>query len=449
MDANAVDLPEPMLDGISYTVRATDDIVEDIEVERSATVGDFVSRVRAEFFFDIYHLLYEDPATNEELDLVEASYSAISLVSLVPPGSCVNAFNPLVLHAHKMQKEGGYAASEAQDTGVAASAGQQLPPQANFSPGDRVKIVGLQGRPEWNGTVGRLERYIADKDRWEVRLDTMQASDAPLGLKPVNLELASVTREVADEFLKGMPITMQSGFLEGGLKDDRSKPRGALVFLCGSGDSGDSLCQKLSELSGGSFEAKLQAVGIATCVYPFPKGADGMGVVSERDWFDPLSMKNPKSSEDVCGICESLELVDTAIDKIVESGIAPSRIGLLGHGTGGCIALHSAYGQGRYAGQLGGVACMRSFLTEDSILTQAAAMRFQNGAVPSPPLFMSHGADDAGIDKSWVDVTHRRLGAAGVRVLPEVATFPGVGHDLCFAELAALLDFFAMVLLQQ
>lgn len=57
--------------------------------------------------------------------------------------------------------------------------------------GVRVRIVGLPWLAslgtEFKKSRGTLEQWIADKERWEVRLDTMGTEDAPLVLKPENL----------------------------------------------------------------------------------------------------------------------------------------------------------------------------------------------------------------------------------------------------------------------
>eukprot|EP00931_Biecheleriopsis_adriatica_P094312 TRINITY_DN67978_c0_g1_i1.p1 TRINITY_DN67978_c0_g1~~TRINITY_DN67978_c0_g1_i1.p1 ORF type:complete len:320 (+),score=53.35 TRINITY_DN67978_c0_g1_i1:132-1091(+) len=302
---------------------------------------------------------------------------------------------------------------------------------SDLRPGDQVKISGLQAHPEWNNQVGTLERFVVDKGRWEVRLPSMPASARPLGLKPANLECISSP---------AMPL--RAGFLSEGLKDSRSKARGAVVVLCDNGNSGADLQKTLSCLTEGSFEEELRLAGVATCMFPCPKTATSQGEVHATDWFDPLAATSPTTPEDISGICESLETVDAAIDKIVSNGIVPERIGLLGHGAGGCLALHSAYGEGRYAGKLGAVACARGFLARDSILPQAASARFQRGATSAPPLFISHGDQDSSVEKSWALETHRVLQTAGLKQLLDVKSFAGAGHELCQEEIEQIMKFF-------
>ena len=37
--------------------------------------------------------------------------------------------------------------------------------------GDRVEIVGLKSRPEYNNTFGIIEGYNGDARRWQVRME--------------------------------------------------------------------------------------------------------------------------------------------------------------------------------------------------------------------------------------------------------------------------------------
>eukprot|EP00747_Dinoflagellata_sp_TGD_P042161 gnl/TRDRNA2_/TRDRNA2_141916_c0_seq3.p2 gnl/TRDRNA2_/TRDRNA2_141916_c0~~gnl/TRDRNA2_/TRDRNA2_141916_c0_seq3.p2 ORF type:complete len:167 (+),score=27.04 gnl/TRDRNA2_/TRDRNA2_141916_c0_seq3:591-1091(+) len=155
-----------------------------------------------------------------------------------------------------------------------------------------------------------------------------------------------------------------------------------------------------------------------------------------------------EAPEDISGIVCSVEQVDAQIDKLVARGIPASRIGIVGNSMGGCLSLHIAYGSGRYSGQLGAVACERSFLAEDSVLDAAAAARFKApGAAASPPLYMGHGDADPMIPVVWAERTRCRLGTAGVRVPASLMTFPGVAHAICEVEVQQLIEFFSHHLL--
>ena len=58
----------------------------------------------------------------------------------------------------------------------------------DYRVGDAVKVVGLKGRPELNGSEGKIEKWVQEKERWEVRLHSMKLIEAPLGLNEGILE---------------------------------------------------------------------------------------------------------------------------------------------------------------------------------------------------------------------------------------------------------------------
>lgn len=171
VDVNATVSFEPIVDGVSYTLKASHCLPEEVEVERSATVQVFVKKVRALMLFYVSQILYHDPVADEDLDLTSPSCSDKLIIELVPPGSSVKLVNPDV---------------DCVDTKLrnAAAAGSTV----DFSPGDLVQVVGLQAKPELNGQTGKVLRWVEEKQRWEVRLDSMRGNVAPLGLKPANLE---------------------------------------------------------------------------------------------------------------------------------------------------------------------------------------------------------------------------------------------------------------------
>lgn len=294
---------------------------------------------------------------------------------------------------------------------------------ASLKPGTRVRVIGLQGRQELNGSVGDVLRWVEPKSRWEIRLDGMDQSLPPLGLKAENLERLSPD-----------PAKLKGGFLlqPAALADERSGPRGALVFLCGHGDSGEALRERLSKATCGAFGKQLQTANITEVIFPNPMNP-------ERQWYD-CERPGYEASEDISGIVASVEQIDAAIDKILALDIPPERIGICGFSTGGCVALHLAYGAGRYVGQLGAVACESTFLARDSVLDAAAATRFQR--TRAPPLYMGHGVDDQAIQAVWVDCTRRRLGAAGIQVPGELANYRGTALNLTDDEVEQLMKFF-------
>eukprot|EP00413_Alexandrium_margalefii_P042857 CAMPEP_0204585770 /NCGR_PEP_ID=MMETSP0661-20131031/47110_1 /ASSEMBLY_ACC=CAM_ASM_000606 /TAXON_ID=109239 /ORGANISM="Alexandrium margalefi, Strain AMGDE01CS-322" /LENGTH=280 /DNA_ID=CAMNT_0051595355 /DNA_START=24 /DNA_END=866 /DNA_ORIENTATION=+ len=60
-------------------------------------------------------------------------------------------------------------------------------PFFGFKVGDAVVLKNLRSRPELNGQAGRLQTFVASKDRWQVML---QSASVPLGVKAENLAFA-------------------------------------------------------------------------------------------------------------------------------------------------------------------------------------------------------------------------------------------------------------------
>merc|ERR1719402_1929290 len=56
-----------------------------------------------------------------------------------------------------------------------------------IGPGKRVRIHGLQAKPELNGCEGYALTFLTSKGRWEVRVD--EHSDGAVAVKPTNLEV--------------------------------------------------------------------------------------------------------------------------------------------------------------------------------------------------------------------------------------------------------------------
>mmetsp|Transcript_90683 Transcript_90683/g.143344 ORF Transcript_90683/g.143344 Transcript_90683/m.143344 type:complete len:232 (-) Transcript_90683:159-854(-) len=218
-------------------------------------------------------------------------------------------------------------------------------------------------------------------------------------------------------------------------------PTAALIFMHGSGDNGQGVKAWLDSVSRGEFSRRLQDAKIKlVCpdspVIPYTLA----GGMRQSVWFNRVAMKY-EAPEDKEGITRSIAQIDAEIDKLIASGIPVNRIGVGGMSMGGCMALHVGYGAGKHAGSLGMVAALSTFLPEDSSLDSQAFDRFGEGKSPAPPLFQAHGSADAMISPQWAHSTRSRLEVAGVPAPPEVAMYPGVGHDMCHAELEELRTF--------
>lgn len=53
---------------------------------------------------------------------------------------------------------------------------------------ERVVLTGLRSRPELNGARGVCVSFVKAKARCAIRLDSMAESDAPMALKPCNVQ---------------------------------------------------------------------------------------------------------------------------------------------------------------------------------------------------------------------------------------------------------------------
>ncbi len=42
---------------------------------------------------------------------------------------------------------------------------------ATFRTGDRIEVIGLKSRPEYNNSFGIIEGYNTDARRWQVRME--------------------------------------------------------------------------------------------------------------------------------------------------------------------------------------------------------------------------------------------------------------------------------------
>ncbi|CAJ1429958.1 unnamed protein product [Effrenium voratum] len=211
-------------------------------------------------------------------------------------------------------------------------------------------------------------------------------------------------------------------------------PKAALIFLHGSGDTGEGVQEWLSCVSRGAFEAELGRGGVALQCPTAPMVPYSLnGGRPQRVWFDRVAMAYD-APEDEAGLKRSVELVDKEIDKLKALGLPSSKIGVAGMSMGGCLALHVGYGMGRHAGTLGLVASLSTFLPKDSCLDALVARSL------SAPLFMAHGRDDCMIQLPWAEATYKRLQSAGIAA-KELLIFPGVQHELCAEEVKQLQDF--------
>jgi len=224
---------------LSYVVWSSEDVQEKVSVSPVTTIGEFVEKVREVLFLDITNLTYG------QIDLLAPELKGERLADVVPPVSRI------------------LASSQEQQAVRAAGSAQVPAGRPELSPGDVVQVAGLQARPELNGCRGRLGRWIADRQRWEVRLESRKVGDPPLGLKATHLErVATESAKLKRGFLSGglgeawpvegsisdgvpaEPAKLKRRFLSKGLRDARSAN-------CGGGTSHRTVPKRDCEYSGG------------------------------------------------------------------------------------------------------------------------------------------------------------------------------------------------------
>ncbi|KAM6166930.1 lysophospholipase-like protein 1 [Erethizon dorsatum] len=199
----------------------------------------------------------------------------------------------------------------------------------------------------------------------------------------------------------------------------------SLIFLHGSGDSGQGLRRWIKEVL--NQDLTFQHIKI---IYPTapPRPYTPMKGGISNVWFDRLKISNdcPEHLESIDMMCRVLTEL---IDEEVRSGISKSRILLGGFSMGGCMAMHLAY---RKHQDVAGVFALSSFLNKASAVYQA--LQKSDGVLPE--LFQCHGTADELVLHSWGEETNSVLKCLGVNT--KFHSFPNVYHELSKTELEQL-----------
>lgn len=102
-------------------------------------------------------------------------------------------------------------------------------------------------------------------------------------------------------------------------------------------------------------------------------------------WYDIIAL-DLEGAQDEKGIRLSEQSIKKMITDVIEEGISPARIFLLGFSQGGALALHTAL---RYEKLLGGVASLSGYLPLHPFLAKEI-----NVINKQLPIFMAHGFMD-------------------------------------------------------
>ena len=146
-----------------------------------------------------------EPATITALDVERGTVSLLFADRFRAPSVPLSMVRPMMKEVSKTKIAGSAAsAATALDDAGASSTPKGESPTLALLVGQRVRIHGLVGRPELNGTCGLARSFDAQTGRYAVRLD---ADGTRVALKPANLvrEEAAAAKQEAEVPSAGLP----------------------------------------------------------------------------------------------------------------------------------------------------------------------------------------------------------------------------------------------------
>ncbi|XP_004685298.1 PREDICTED: lysophospholipase-like protein 1 [Condylura cristata] len=222
-----------------------------------------------------------------------------------------------------------------------------------------------------------------------------------------------------------MAVASGSVHLQRCLVSPAGRHSASLIFLHGSGDSGQGLKTWIKHVL--HQDLTFQHIKI---IYPTapPRPYTPMKGGVSNVWFDRFKISNdvPEHLESIDLMCQ---ILTDLIDDEVKNGIKKNRILVGGFSMGGCMAMHLAYRAHR---DVAGVFALSSFLNKASAVYQELQKR--DGVLPE--LFQCHGTADELVLHAWGEETNSMLKSLGVNT--KFHSFPGVYHELSKTELEKL-----------
>ena len=146
-------------------------------------------------------------------------------------------------------------------------------------------------------------------------------------------------------------------------------------------------------------------------------------------WFD-LTGAPSRAEEPCAGLDESSAAVVSLLRREAESGVAPSRLAIVGFSQGGAVALRAGLQLG--AGAVGAVAALSSYLPRPHELPALLE------GSPPPPVLYCHGTADSTVPLDAALDSAQRMEEGGVAV--EMRRYPGLGHSVSMEELEDVSD---------
>ncbi|CAH2005139.1 unnamed protein product [Acanthoscelides obtectus] len=205
---------------------------------------------------------------------------------------------------------------------------------------------------------------------------------------------------------------------------------GSVIFLHGSGDTGQGFLNWVKFLMGSDF-------GLPHINFYFPTAPlrpyTPLGGSTSNVWFDRYNI-----TPDVPEHIQTLEAIGQEmkglIGKVADSGVPLNRIVIGGFSMGGALALHTAY---RFSPGLAGAFALSSFLNNNSVL-------YSNVKTRDTPLYMCHGDRDTLVPISWGQNTFQDLTKLGIK--GEFTPIKNTLHEIKQKEIEDLFRWIEKVL---
>jgi len=210
-----------------------------------------------------------------------------------------------------------------------------------------------------------------------------------------------------------------------------------LIFLHGSGDSGEGIKSSVDMMSGrGGFSfAHIKIIYPTAPVRPYTL----MGGFSSHVWFDRYEM-SPQGQEDLTSMDEMCRGLDEIVKHEINQGVSADRIVIGGNSMGGCMALHYTY---RWSTSFPACFVLSGFLATQSVVYKKLK---QNGAdIKLASLYQTHGSLDDLVPIDWARDTHESLKKCNV-IGQQFHAYPDLGHELSSDLLLKLRDWIMTVL---
>ncbi|KAK7794336.1 hypothetical protein R5R35_011271 [Gryllus longicercus] len=207
------------------------------------------------------------------------------------------------------------------------------------------------------------------------------------------------------------------------------KHTGTVIFLHGSGDTGQGVREWIKTLLGKDLTfPNLKLLYPTAPLRPYTP-LDGH---NSYVWFDRQRI-SPDVPEHLETINSSAEQLSQLVRNEINDGILLRNIVIGGFSMGGAMAMHLGY---RSLFGIGGVFALSSFLNDNSIVYKELSNQVGDGHVP--PLFMCHGDRDELVYLSWGQQTFELLKKNGVE--GQFHILKDAFHELKKRELRLLND---------